>query len=54
MINTTGFGKGGYYAVKRAWYEEDKMWDNCQTSECFKTYDEAVDYAQDWAKADDI
>ena len=30
------------------------MWDNCQTSECFKTYDEAVDYAQDWAKADDI
>jgi len=51
---TTGFGMGGYYAVKKVWYEKDQMWDNCQTSECFKTYGEVVNYAQDWAKADGI
>ena len=51
---TTGFGMGGYYAVKRVWYEEDQMWDNCQTSECVKTRAEAVKTAQDWAKAEEI
>lgn len=51
---TTGFGMGGYYAVKRVWYEEDQMWDNCQTGSCFKTRDEAVAEARDWAKAEEI
>lgn len=51
---TVGFGMGGYYAVKRVWYEEDQMWDNCQTGGCFRTYDKAVKDAQDWAKAEEI
>ena len=51
---TTGFGMGGYHAVKRAWYEEDQMWDNCQTSGKFRTYAEAATNAQEWAKAEGI
>jgi len=44
---TVGFGMGGYYAVKRVWYEKDQMWDNCQTGACVRTGDEAVKDAQD-------
>lgn len=51
---TTGSGMGGYYAVKRVWYEKDQMWDNCQTSGCVRTYGEAVSVAQEWAKAEGI
>ena len=51
---TIGFGMGGYYAVKRVWYEEDQMWDNCQTGSCFKTRGTAVAEAVDWAKAEGI
>ena len=51
---TVGFGIGGYYAVKRVWYEKDQMWDNCQTGGCVRTRGEAVKDAQDWAKAEEI
>ena len=51
---TVGFGMGGYYSVKRAWYKKDRMWDNCQTGSCVKTREEAVKDAQDWAKAEEI
>jgi len=51
---TVSFGMGGYYAVKRAWYEKDQMWDNCQTGSCFRTRSKAVIDAQDWAKAEGI
>lgn len=50
---TIGFGWGGYYAVKRVWYEEDKMWDNCQTGSTGKR-PAAVAEAQAWAKAEGI
>ena len=51
---TVGFGMGGYYAVKRVWYEKDQMWDNCQTNPCVKTREAAVIDAQEWAKAEGI
>lgn len=51
---TIGFGLGGYYAVKRAWYEKDQMWDTCQTGSCFQTRDKAVADAQGWAEAEGI
>lgn len=51
---TVGFGMGGYYAVKRVWYEKDKMWDNCQTGSCVRTRGEAVIDATEWAKAEGI
>jgi len=51
---TVGWGMGGYYAVKKVWYEEDQMWDNCLTGNCLPTYAKAVQDAQAWAKAEEL
>lgn len=52
---TVTHGMRGYFAVLRSWYEEDQMWDNtCTSSFSFKTREEAVVDAKDWATAEEI
>jgi len=51
---TVGFGMGGYFSVKRVWYEKDQMWDNCQTGSCVRTREKAVTDAEELAKAEGI
>jgi hypothetical protein len=52
---TISYGIGGYYAVQRAYYEDIQDYDNtCTGIGRYKTYKEAKEEAQEWAKVEGI